>query len=48
MIYAVILMLLIMNWINKMLKTLERQQQVLCYDMQTLNQKIKEDESKIW
>ena len=48
MIYAVILMLLIMNWINKMLKTLEHQQQVLCYDMQILNQKIKEDESKIW
>ena len=48
MIYAVILILIIMNWINKTLNTLERQQQVLCYDMQILTKKIKEEESKIW
>lgn len=48
MIYAVILILIIMNWINKTLNTLERQQQVLCYDMQILTRKIKEEESKIW
>lgn len=48
MVYAVILILIIMNWINKTLNTLERQQQVLCYDMQILTRKIKEEESKIW
>ena len=48
MVYAVILILIIMNWINKALNTLERQQQVLCYDMQILTRKIKEEESKIW
>ena len=48
MIYAFILILFIINWINKMLNTLDRQQQVLCYDMQVLNQKIKEEESRIW
>jgi len=48
MIYAIILFLLMLNWINNAINTLERQQQVLCYDMQVLNQKIKEEENKIW
>lgn len=48
MIYAIILFLLMLNWINKMLNSLEHQQRVLCYDMQILNQKIQEDENRIW
>lgn len=36
-----------MNAINKTLKVLEHQQQVLCYDMYILNKKIKEEERKI-
>ena len=48
MIYAVILILMIMNWINKALHDLEHQQKVLCYDLQILSQKIQEQENKIW
>jgi len=48
MIYAIILILLIMNWINKTLNNLEHQQQVLCYDLQILSKQIKEKENKIW
>lgn len=46
-IFAIILILLIMNAINKTLSTLERQQQVLCYDMYILNKRIKEEERRI-
>lgn len=48
MIYAVILILVIMNMINKALNHLEHQQKVLCYDLQILSQKIQETENKIW
>ena len=48
MIYAVILILITMNWINKALNNLEHQQQVLCYDLQILSQKIQERENRIW
>ena len=48
MIYVIILFLLIMNWINKTIHVLEHQQRILCYDMHILNQKIKEEERKIW
>lgn len=47
MIFAIILILLIMNAINKTLKVLEHQQQVLCYDMYVLNKKINEEEKRI-
>ncbi len=47
MIFAIILILLIMNTINKTLKVLEHQQQVLCYDMYVLNKKINEEEKRI-
>lgn len=47
MIFAIILILLIMNAINKTLNALERQQQVLCYDIYILNKKIKEEEKRI-
>ncbi len=48
MIYAFILILLLISWVNKALRTVEHQQRILCYDMQILNQKIKEDENRIW
>ena len=48
MIYAVIIILLIMNLINKTLHNLEHQQQVLCYDLKILSQKIRESENRIW
>ena len=48
MIYIIILFLLIVKWINKTMNTLEHQQRILCYDMQILNKKIKEEENKIW
>lgn len=48
MIYAVILILVIMNMINKALNHLEHQQKILCYDLQILSQKIQETENKIW
>ena len=46
-ILAFILILVIMNAINKALRTLERQQQVLCYDMYILSKKINEEERRI-
>lgn len=48
MFYTTIVILLIMSWINKTMRNLEHQQQILCYDLQILSQKIKEDESRIW
>lgn len=48
MIYVVILILFVMNLINKNLHNLEHQQNILCYDLQILSQKIKEDEKRIW
>ena len=48
MILAIILILFIMSMINKALNNLEHQQQVLCYDLQILSQKIRERENKIW
>ena len=46
-ILAFILILVIMNAINKTLRTLEHQQQVLCYDMYILSKKINEEEERI-
>jgi len=45
---AIILVLLVLSLINRELNNLEHQQQVLCYDLQILSQKIRERENKIW
>ena len=45
---AIILVLLVLSLINKALNNLEHQQQILCYDLQILSQKIKEKENRIW
>lgn len=46
-ILAFILILVIMNAINKTLRTLEQQQQVLCYDMYILSKKINDEEKRL-
>ena len=45
---AIILVLLVLSLINRELNNLEHQQQVLCYDLQILSQKIRERENRIW
>ena len=44
MIFAVILVLIIMNGINRALSSLEHKQKILCYDIHILNNKIREEE----
>jgi hypothetical protein len=43
-ILTVVLILLMINGINKMLTKLEFKQNVLCYDMYLLNKEIKKEE----
>ena len=44
MIFAFILILIVMNGINRTLASLEHKQKILCYDIYLLNNKIREEE----
>ena len=44
MILAFILVLVVMNGINRTLAKLEHKQKILCYDMQILNKQMKKEE----
>ena len=47
MIYAIILILFIMNRINNALNNLEHKQKILCYDLLILSKKLHEEKIKL-